>query len=143
MKQLINKVTGLQVGFTTEWVILDNGEWRVLTIDESSEAIALYEAELKAKAQDDAIATWKSSRQALVDNIEVTLNTVIYQGDELSQTRMSRAIVALPDDVVTISWVAKDNTVQLLNRVQLTGLLLQAGQAQSAVWNLNRPVEVV
>jgi hypothetical protein len=56
---------------------------------------------------------------------------------------MSRAIVALPDDVVTISWVAKDNTVQLLNRVQLTGLLLQAGQAQSAVWNLNRPVEVV
>jgi hypothetical protein len=46
MKMMINKVTRLQVGFTTEWVVLDNGEWRVLTTNENSEAVALYGAEL-------------------------------------------------------------------------------------------------
>lgn len=101
------------------------------------------EAELLAKAYNEALTAWKQSRQTLVDNIEVTLDTVVYQGDELSQTRMSRAIVALPDDVTTVPWVAKDNTVVQLNKVQLTELLLQAGQAQSMIWNEGRPVEEV
>jgi hypothetical protein len=89
------------------------------------------------KAQ--VLADWKIERQNKVDNIEVLYNGVIYQGDEVSQGRMSVAINGLPDDTTTIPWVAKDNTVTPLNRLQLKEILLDAGTQQSLVWNLNRP----
>ena len=94
------------------------------------------------KAQADfevAINAWKQQRQEAVDNIVVTLNGKEFQGDELSQTRLSRAIVALPDDVSTTPWVAKDNTVVMLNKLELKDLLKQAGNAQNLLWNDGRP----
>lgn len=93
-------------------------------------APAKYERDLKL---------WKGDRDILVRNIEVTYNAVVYQGDEDSQTRMARAIVALPDDITTINWVAKDNTVNSLTRLDLQAILLDAGNQQSAIWNMGRP----
>lgn len=134
MKQSINKVTGLPVGYTTEWVVLDNGEWRVLTVDETDKATALYDAELLAKEALEAMNTWKSNRQTQVDNIEVTWDGTIYQGDEVSQGRMCRAILALPDDTTTTLWIAKDNTPTQLNRLDLASILRLAGEAHTALW---------
>lgn len=97
------------------------------------------QAEIDARLIVETLAVWKANRAQLVDNIEVIYNGVVYQGDEESQTRMARAIVALPDDTTTINWIAKDNTVNALTRVDLKLILLDAGNQQSAIWNAERP----
>lgn len=76
----------------------------------------------------------KNNRQIQVSNIEVKYNGVIYQGDETSQDRMSRAINGLPDDTTTISWKAKDNSSQELNRLDLKEILFLAVQEQTRIW---------
>ena len=92
------------------------------------------------KLSDSAILNqWKANRSEAVSNIEVTHNDVVYQGDEESQTRMSRAIIGLPDDVTTIPWTAKDNSPHELTRVDLTSILNLAGTAQTVIWNEGRP----
>ena len=86
--------------------------------------------------------SWKLAREQLVKNIEVTYNGVVYQGDEDSQGRMSRAILALPDTVTTINWIAKNNTIVPLNANDLKTILFLSGQAQSLIWNEGRPQNV-
>ena len=76
----------------------------------------------------------KANRAIHVENIEVEYNGVVYQGDETSQDRMSRAINGLPDDVTTISWKAKDNSSQELTRLDLKEILFLAGQEQTRIW---------
>lgn len=83
---------------------------------------------------------WKTGRSIAVDNIVVTYNGVDYQGDEVSQGRLSRAILALPDDTTTLSWVALDNTEHALTRVDMKMMLLDAGMQQAAIWSTGRPV---
>lgn len=73
-------------------------------------------------------------RYTKVSNIEVDYNGVMYQGDEESQNRMSRAINGLPDNTTTISWKAKDNSSQELTRVDLKEILFLAGQEQTRIW---------
>ncbi|WP_345993772.1 DUF4376 domain-containing protein [Sulfurimonas sp. HSL-1716] len=86
-----------------------------------------------------ATDAWKIDRQTAVDSIEVTYNGVVYQGDETSQDRMSRAINALPDTTTTVPWVAKDNSVKNLTKTDLQAILLDAGTQQSQIWNTGRP----
>lgn len=61
-------------------------------------------------------------------------NNVVYQGDETSQDRMSRAINGLPDNMTTISWKASDNSSHELTRVGLKEILFLAGQEQTRIW---------
>lgn len=79
-------------------------------------------------------AAKKENRQVLVDSIEVEYNGIVYQGDEESQNRMSRAINGLPDDTITISWKSSDNSSQELTRVDLKEILFLAGQEQTRIW---------
>jgi len=102
------------------------------------EAIPTVEAD--AIALSIATTLWKEDRQALVNAIEVTHNTVVYQGDEESQNRMGRVIIALPDDTTTVPWTAKDNSVHNLTKLDMQAILLDAGSQQSALWNTGRPV---
>lgn len=90
----------------------------------------------KYERTDDAYLSQvkKQTRQASVENIKVTYNGTIYQGDEESQGRMSRAINGLPDDMTTISWKASDNSSQELTRVDLKEILFMAGQEQTRIW---------
>ena len=76
----------------------------------------------------------KYNIMTLVSEIEVIYQEVIYQGDETSQDRMSRAINGLPDDTTTISWKAKDNSIQELTRLDLKEILFLAGQEQTRIW---------
>ena len=76
----------------------------------------------------------KELRTLLVANIEVEYNGIVYQGDEISQDRMSRAINGLPDDTTTISWKAKDNSSKELTRLDLKEILFLAGQEQTRIW---------
>ena len=75
----------------------------------------------------------KQKRQNIVENIEVTYNDVVYQGDEKSQDRMSRAIVGMDDDD-TIEWTAKDNSKVVLLRSDLKQILRLSGIEQTKVW---------
>lgn len=90
---------------------------------------------------------WKKARETKVANIEVSLdnckgldgsieNGVIFDGDETSQNRLSRAMMA---GVATVLWTSKNNKVYELTTAQLGQILLKAGQAQTAIWNENRP----
>ena len=81
---------------------------------------------------------WKAERQSKVDNIEVELNGVIYQGDETSQTRIARA-VSVMEDTDTTMWVAKDNSVNELPKADLKYILKEAGIKQTLIWNDGRP----
>lgn len=81
---------------------------------------------------------WKAERQSKVDNIEVELNGVVYQGDETSQTRIARA-VSVMEDTDTTMWVAKDNSVNELSKADLKYILREAGIKQTLIWNDGRP----
>ena len=80
----------------------------------------------------------KAARQAAVENIKVTTtagNT--FDGDEASQTRMSRAILVLSTGYAeTVPWVLADNTVIQATAAELTEALALSGAAQAALWVL-------
>lgn len=93
-------------------------------------------AENQASAERAARERAKAERQAKVDAIKVTTaagNT--FDGDETSQTRMTRAILALQaTGTPSVSWVLADNTVIQATAAELIEALALAGAAQAAVW---------
>ena len=80
----------------------------------------------------------KQARAAAVEHITVTTaagNT--FDGDETSQSRMSRAIMVLSTGAAaSVPWVLADNTVIQADAVELTEALALAGAAQAALWVL-------
>lgn len=80
---------------------------------------------------------WKAERAAAVAAITVTTqagNT--FDGDEVSQGRMARAILALnaAPPGTTANWVLADNSVIDATPAELTEALALAGAAQAALW---------
>lgn len=106
----------------------------VLVFDQSRMDQHLSITEPQAAAQ--ARATAKIARALAVDAITVTTtagNT--FDGDEVSQGRMSRAIIALQaTGTASTIWVLADNTTIQATAAELTEALVLAGQAQAAIW---------
>lgn len=80
---------------------------------------------------------WKASRAASVEAIKVTTqagNT--FDGDETSQGRMARAILALNAAApgAAVNWVLADNSVIDATAQEITEALALAGSAQAGVW---------
>lgn len=77
----------------------------------------------------------KQERQAIVDAITVIVNGKVFDGDEVSQTRMTRAIIGMQaTNQPTLTWVLADNTATQATLIELTEALCLAGAAQAAVW---------
>lgn len=78
----------------------------------------------------------KESRSAAVDAIVVTTAAGnAFDGDEVSQGRMARAIIALQaTGTPSVTWVLHDNTVIQATAAELTEALALAGAAQAAIW---------
>ena len=78
---------------------------------------------------------FKVSRANTVSQIKVTVSTgKVFDGDEISQSRMARAIVA-SDPLETVPWVLADSsTGTIVTREELREALRLAGDAQTAVW---------
>jgi hypothetical protein len=78
----------------------------------------------------------KAQRAAAVAAIVVTCSTgKTFNGDETSQDRMARAIVALQAAKVTsTTWVLADNMPTTVTLGELSEALVLSGQAQSAIW---------
>lgn len=82
----------------------------------------------------------KEERAAAVGAIIVTVDEMDFNGDEVSQSRMTRAVllaVAFGKDMdtTTTKWVLADDTVAYPTIRQLAKALMLAGEEQTAVWD--------
>lgn len=109
----------------------------ILAVVTDEEYQAAYDAEIaarEAKIQESQFSSAKSARQTEVDAIVVTTTDgKKFDGDEMSQTRMARAIVAM-SDTDQIDWVLADNAVVKVNKALLSEALRLAGQAMTEIW---------
>ena len=107
-----------------------NGVWQTVfdVVDLSAEELADLATAMREQA--------KAQRQIAVNNIVVTTqagNT--FDGDETSQTRMTRAILAMQaTGSESINWVLADNSVIQATIAELTEALALAGAEQSRLW---------
>lgn len=78
----------------------------------------------------------KAARQQAVDSIKVTTSTgKTFDGDEISQTRMARAIIALQAaGAPSVTWVLADNTAIEATLAELKEALALAGAEQARLW---------
>jgi len=95
----------------------------------------LVTAEEKAdQAKKEAREAFKADRAADVSSITVTTTSGnTFDGDEVSQARMARAIVAMPEEGV-VRWVLADNTSIHASAMELKEALRLAGAAQASMW---------
>ena len=88
----------------------------------------------------EELAQAKAERADAVSKITVTVDGMVFDGDETSQERMSRTItaaVATGEDMsATTTWVLADNTVVRVSMQQLAQALRAAGEAQTSLWTV-------
>lgn len=75
----------------------------------------------------------KEVRAEYVSKIVVEVDGLPFDGDETSQDRMARSIVAL-NEGETVQWVLANNVPTLVTKEQLRTALRLAGEAQTAIW---------
>ena len=82
---------------------------------------------------------WKAQRASAVEAIKVTTTSGnTFDGDEISQGRMARAVIALQAaGVESVTWVLADNSVIQATVAELSEALSLAGAAQAALWVQN------
>ena len=104
--------------------------------DALPEAPAKTDEELAA----EELAQAKAERADAVSKITVTVDGMVFDGDEVSQERMARTItaaVATGEDMsATTTWVLANNTVAQVSMQQLAQALRAAGEAQTELWTV-------
>lgn len=103
---------------------------------------ALLEAPAKTDEElaTEELAQAKAERAAAVSKITVTVDGMVFDGDEVSQERMSRTITAAVATgeamSATTTWVLADNTIAQPSIQQLAQALRAAGEQQTALWTV-------
>ena len=91
-------------------------------------------ADKEAEAVLAAREAFKASRSEAVKAIQVTTSAGnTFDGDEASQARMARAIIALPAGG-TVNWVLANNAIIAANTDELREALALAGAEQARLW---------
>lgn len=90
----------------------------------------------KVKSSEELLQEAKAARQNLVGNIVVvTQSGKSFNGDEVSQGRIARAIVALQAmNQPSTQWALSDNTIADVPVAELVEALALAGQEQTRIW---------
>ena len=106
---------------------------------EESEKGGWYRKGTAPKFSDEEVAmkqflTAKAEREDYVKRIVVEVDGMMFDGDEVSQDRMARSIIAL-NLGEKVQWVLADNTIKMVTRAQLREALRKAGTAQTAIWS--------
>lgn len=100
------------------------------------EALAKTDEEVAA----ETLAQAKAERTDAVSKITVIVDGMVFDGDEISQERMSRTITAAvttgEDMSSTTTWVLADNTVAQVSIKQLAKALRAAGEKQTSLWTI-------
>lgn len=86
--------------------------------------------------EQEALAEAKAERAAAVAAITVTVDDMVFDGDEKAQERMSRAVVLADSMDETTEWVLHDNTVAIVTADQLRRACKLAGKAQTELWTV-------
>ena len=103
-----------------------------LGIDADTRAAIL--SQIDFETAQDAVAA-KKLRDAAVAAIKVTVNGKVFDGDEVAQGRISRAVAAAESaGVSAYQWKLADNSVVAVSLDELKQALALAFQAQSALW---------
>lgn len=88
----------------------------------------------------EELAQAKTERADAVSKITVTVDGMVFDGDEIAQERMARTItaaVATGEDMsATTTWVLADNTVAQVSIKQLARALRLAGEKQTELWTV-------
>lgn len=105
---------------------------------EESEKGGWYRVGTAPKFSDEEVAmkqllTAKAEREDYVKRIVVEVDGMMFDGDEVSQDRMARSIIAL-DLGEKVQWVLADNSIKMVTRAQLREALRKSGEAQTAIW---------
>jgi hypothetical protein len=85
----------------------------------------------------EVLAQKKAQRERAVAAIVVTTQAGhTFDGDEVSQGRMARAILGLQSQLAstTTAWVLADNSVIQVGSIELTEALTLAGTRQTELW---------
>lgn len=97
-------------------------------------------AETAEEIAADTLATAKNVRAQAVSRILVTVDGMVFDGNEVAQERMARTItaaVATGEDMsATTTWVLADNTVAQVSIQQLARALRLAGEQQTELWTV-------
>ena len=105
----------------------------------------IIEPTLEEIAQSQLIEA-KLQRERAVYTIKVSVNGMVFDGDEISQTRMVRAITA-SNPGETTNWVLADNSIAVVTREQLQKALKLAGEEQTKLWVIpymaNNPIKEI
>lgn len=100
------------------------------------EAPAKTDEELAA----EELAAAKAERADAVRKITVTVDGMVFDGDETAQGRMARTITAAvatgEDMTATTTWVLADNTIAQPTIKQLAQALRMAGETQTELWTV-------
>ncbi len=105
-----------------------------MNIDYSQLITADDKAQQAAQAAREA---WKARRAEAVRNIKVTTASGrVFDGDEISQARMARAVLGLQEagEGATVTWVLADNTPVAVTAAELSEALTLAGAEQARLW---------
>lgn len=102
---------------------------------EVTEKSAEEKADVDARKVEVARNQAKYERQQLVDAIVVDVNGKLFDGDETSQNRMARAIIALESaGQATTQWTLNTNATVEVTAAELKQALQLAGAEQTAIW---------
>lgn len=93
----------------------------------------------EAKAAELKMSDAKADRAGEVSRITVEVDGMTFDGDEMSQQRVARSILALGDGE-TITWVLHDNSIAEVTKEQLQQVLRKAGKKQTELWT--KPYEI-
>ena len=103
-----------------------------LGIDADTRAAIL--SQIDFEIAQDAVAA-KKLRDTAVAAIKVTVNGKPFDGDEVAQGRIARAVAAAESAAIsTYQWKLADNSVAAVSLDELKQALALAFQAQSALW---------
>ena len=103
-----------------------------LGIDADTRAAIL--SQIDFEIAQDAVAA-KKLRDTAVAAIKVTVNGKVFDGDEVAQGRISRAVAAAESaGVSAYQWKLADNSVAAVSLDELKQALALAFQAQSELW---------
>ena len=90
--------------------------------------------EVRSFTDEEKLQRAKQVREHLVSELTViTSNGKVFDGDENSQNRMSRAIIGM-SDTDSIKWVLADDSISDVTKSELVEALYLSGQKQSELW---------
>ena len=102
---------------------------RPLTEEEIAALPVRTEEELAAEAREQ----FKQEREKAVASIVVEVDGILFDGDEVAQTRMARAALVMNDEETT-TWVQANNIPTEVTKAQLVEAIRLAGAEQTRLW---------